>query len=981
MSHANGGTDDVLTRRGDLSEKAGGRLIKDNSKFASLHRNGTNLLNSSRPESFRSRMGYRPTDTLRDRDDKRDGNRGYRDSGESNKDFRDSRDRGSRDFKGPLGGTFMRARSPPTRTLSVASDSFDHLKRAAVTVGRSHLSAINNHLSGNLPSGSYSSRIHTSTDKGFPLPDSKKRRQNDSSTNSSVSSRFIQRTSDVSSSAVSHVSPDSHGPRHFEDRSDVDFTFQLRSLQPGPLTYRDCSLLVQSSGGSLQWTGRMRSKPLCRMVQTDFQSMQFCKSSCQLIVKLRYNAAQKAVINARKISISTFIFSFQESERTKVARFLEKHVKRDKKVKFQEITNHEVQAISSHLKSSGLRSLFVKEESRVGLTDLPTSAATRSDPKKSPGENEAIDMTKLSNSTSEKPVIVTPATPSKPKEGTSKLELTAKRPASDESFYRPKAAPPWIYKVDNRGLVSTGLNLKQKQSNDAWASRLNKAKGEMSNGSTEIEHCDSLFGSLFPGKRQPKVTTDEIKTVSKKDEPAESTSAPIVFNISPNRKESMQKLLRLNEEEEDTDDLVEKKPAVSITQSTAQGTVTSEPQGNGTVVSRLSRSRKASPYTSSPVNSAFPDTFHYVFNDKKSSDITPSDFGRLEEGEFLNDTMINFFLKLLHQQIGITNPEVAKSTHIFNTFFYEKLMKKNESGGFEQVKKWTAKTDLMSMKYIVVPIHSKMHWYVAVIYNAPLLLLPKEELEKLQKPETVITEGVAEGDHKPVADEEKDIPVRVLRKGTMEVLSVPSRATRSRVTIEDVENTPMILIFDSLRSNAYSQVYRSLKEYIVDEAKDKKGVTVDRESIRSKTVIAPQQKNYCDCGVYLIHYVEKFLSDPERFMKHIVDRSTEGKEVLEKMWDSPALETKRTDLMHMIRSLREVSVDKTGDCASRAQSPTNGAAEGLAALEIAESGRSKSHSSLESEDEEEEIVVLEHNTVAPPTLLRTTSTAKSWQNL
>ena len=40
----------------------------------------------------------------------------------------------------------------------------------------------------------------------------------------------------------------------------------------------------------------------------------------------------------------------------------------------------------------------------------------------------------------------------------------------------------------------------------------------------------------------------------------------------------------------------------------------------------------------------------------------------------------------------------------------------------------------------------------------------------------------------------------------------------------------------------------------------------------SHSIQVPAQPNYCDCGVYLLHFVEQFMSDPETFSQQILVR-------------------------------------------------------------------------------------------------------------
>jgi Ulp1 family protease len=43
-------------------------------------------------------------------------------------------------------------------------------------------------------------------------------------------------------------------------------------------------------------------------------------------------------------------------------------------------------------------------------------------------------------------------------------------------------------------------------------------------------------------------------------------------------------------------------------------------------------------------------------------------------------------------------------------------------------------------------------------------------------------------------------------------------------------------------------------------------MTIGKDDIHGMHAKVPGQSNYCDCGVFLLHYVEKFLLDPERYL-------------------------------------------------------------------------------------------------------------------
>jgi hypothetical protein len=78
-----------------------------------------------------------------------------------------------------------------------------------------------------------------------------------------------------------------------------------------------------------------------------------------------------------------------------------------------------------------------------------------------------------------------------------------------------------------------------------------------------------------------------------------------------------------------------------------------------------------------------------------------------------------------------------------------------------------------------------------------------------------------------------------------------------------------ILIFDSLQHDRLGPITK-LKSFLVDEAKEHRGATVSTSSMKGTRVLVPKQPNHCDCGVYLLHYVEMFLQDPDETFRRLL---------------------------------------------------------------------------------------------------------------
>lgn len=111
--------------------------------------------------------------------------------------------------------------------------------------------------------------------------------------------------------------------------------------------------------------------------------------------------------------------------------------------------------------------------------------------------------------------------------------------------------------------------------------------------------------------------------------------------------------------------------------------------------------------------------------------INTEDYMCLAQDQFLNDVIIDFYLKYLVHDV-LTDSQREK-THIFSTFFYKRLTTKpskvNKSSNphewdnnltpaqkrHARVKTWTKNVNIFNKDFIVVPINENCHWFVAII--------------------------------------------------------------------------------------------------------------------------------------------------------------------------------------------------------------------------------------------------------------------------
>jgi hypothetical protein len=108
----------------------------------------------------------------------------------------------------------------------------------------------------------------------------------------------------------------------------------------------------------------------------------------------------------------------------------------------------------------------------------------------------------------------------------------------------------------------------------------------------------------------------------------------------------------------------------------------------------------------------------YPVNGKKKTYVEFGDLYRLDEGQFLNDNLIEFYFRWLQETKKTRDNEV----YFFGTHFYSSLTsEKRGSINHGAVARWTAKVDIFNYDFVIVPVNESAHWYLALICNLPNL--------------------------------------------------------------------------------------------------------------------------------------------------------------------------------------------------------------------------------------------------------------------
>ncbi|XP_027147067.1 sentrin-specific protease 7 isoform X2 [Larimichthys crocea] len=275
--------------------------------------------------------------------------------------------------------------------------------------------------------------------------------------------------------------------------------------------------------------------------------------------------------------------------------------------------------------------------------------------------------------------------------------------------------------------------------------------------------------------------------------------------------------------------------------------------------------------------------------------VTMEDLQCLDSGQFLNDVIIDFYLKyLLHK----ASPAVTERSHIFSSFFYKQLTRRdNASEGstsdscqrqrrHQRVKTWTRHVDIFKKDFLFVPVNQEAHWYLVVIcfpglaepktetWNGPNSQTGKNqsETDKLQDQEadqgskspndnTETQPATSASNHSDQADTATE---KTQEEPTKDAVPSPVNCTEQTYQKKTVCKRPCILIMDSLKRSLHERVFKLLRDYLESEWEVRRGSSREfsPDQMQSSHCQVPLQDNSSDCGLYLLQYVESFLKDP-----------------------------------------------------------------------------------------------------------------------
>lgn len=262
---------------------------------------------------------------------------------------------------------------------------------------------------------------------------------------------------------------------------------------------------------------------------------------------------------------------------------------------------------------------------------------------------------------------------------------------------------------------------------------------------------------------------------------------------------------------------------------------------------------------------------HFLFKfpptGRGSIRVTAEERGRLNSRLYLNDTLIDFYIKYLEHGLAYRPDDKQFTTKFFSSFFFG-VLRRGKPGGYKGVKSaidydgvkgWTKGVDLFSLEYVFVPICDSYHWSLIIVANLHELQdsLDGKFVDGSAKPKIFYLDSL---DPK----RGQDFGIIMLHYLVEEYLN--------RKKSEDVS--------DSLHEETFNRF--------------KKAISIQK-------VLVPLQSNEYDCGLYVLNNLAMFLENRDGFMMKLLDDELNMKEVYSHM-DIQGL---RIDITSLLSTLED----------------------------------------------------------------------------
>lgn len=217
--------------------------------------------------------------------------------------------------------------------------------------------------------------------------------------------------------------------------------------------------------------------------------------------------------------------------------------------------------------------------------------------------------------------------------------------------------------------------------------------------------------------------------------------------------------------------------------------------------------------------------------------VTAEERERLSQRKYLNDSLIDFYIKYLETCLLTQPKQLHESRTFFSSFFFGRMSQMKSAQAkepkirmidYKGVAKWTKNIEIFTQKYVFVPICDSYHWSLIIVINLNNLedALGKKDLSEDKSPKIVYLDSL---------DPER---------GNNFGLKMCQYLTEEWITRKDgMEKIPSNVRKEKLAQ--FKTILKVLKPHI------------------------PIQSNEYDCGLYVLQCLQMFLQNTNSFQEKL----------------------------------------------------------------------------------------------------------------
>lgn len=279
-----------------------------------------------------------------------------------------------------------------------------------------------------------------------------------------------------------------------------------------------------------------------------------------------------------------------------------------------------------------------------------------------------------------------------------------------------------------------------------------------------------------------------------------------------------------------------------------------------------------------------PNGISYPLQGKPQAYVHLADLERLSPRRMLNDNLIGFYARWWQE-----NHPGSKNIYVLDSLFYKDLT----MDSYRKASEWTKRVDLFEYDYVLVPINSNDHWYLAIISYLPTVKAKPGNQNVAFDDGDRSSSGEFFDEGSQAEDENHTDGESETNEAIQTDASHSRPGTRSRT---NHRSKPTIIVLDSL---AEERKCDNLKSFISKEYLSKHKVHMDVKRIETVNAIGipRQDRTSNDCGLYVILYMARFMHDPEQFVSSLLNNTMRGDD-----WEVDTV-CMRIDFRHLLERL------------------------------------------------------------------------------